>query len=99
MKTETIYIDTLYHCHRTDDGTMVAVETDFFIDKCDTFIEGYCYDTSQGYTQVYPWKPYDELDAAQRAYERQKLAEYEINLAELDKVLLDMQYTILTGGL
>lgn len=72
----TIYIDSKYHCHPIDDGTMTAVETDFFDNKCDVFVEGYCYDTSKGYVQVYPWKPYDELDNAQREYERQLLAEY-----------------------
>ena len=79
MKTETIYFDTLYHCHRIDDGTMTAVETDFFIGKCDTFVEGYCYNTSKGYVQIYPWKDYAELDAAQREYERQLLKELQEN--------------------
>lgn len=80
MKTETIFVDSFYHCHRTNDGTMTAVETAFFDGKCDTFVEGYCYDTSKGYVQVYPWKPYDELDAAQREHERQLIAIYEESL-------------------
>lgn len=70
MKTETIYVDSLHHCHRIDDGTMTAVETTVFIGKCDTWVEGYCYDTSKGYVQVYPWKPLNELEAAQAQYER-----------------------------
>lgn len=70
MKTETIYVDSLCHCHRIDDGTMTAVETDFFIGRCDTWVEGYCYDTSKGYPQIYPWKPLNELEAAQAQYER-----------------------------
>ena len=37
----TIYIDLDYKCHPTNDGTMVAIETDYFDDKCDAFIEGY----------------------------------------------------------
>ena len=78
----TIYIDSEYKCHITDDGTMTAVETDAFDGKCDTYIEGYCYDTSKGYIAVYPWKAYDELDSAQREYERQLIAEYEATLAE-----------------
>ena len=53
---ETIYITSDFKCHVTNDGTMTAVETDFFIGKCDTFVEGYCYDTSKGYVQIYPWK-------------------------------------------
>lgn len=90
MKTETIYVDSLYRCHRENDGTMTAVETDFFNGKCDAFVEGYCYDTSKGYTQIYPWKPFDELDAAQREYEKQLLDEYEtalsnsISISDLD---------------
>ena len=37
----TIYIDSDFKCHVTDDGTMTAVATEFFDGKCDTFIEGY----------------------------------------------------------
>lgn len=81
MVTETIYYDSLYHCHRIDDGTMTAVETDFFIGKCNAFVEGYCYDTSKGYTQIYPWKSLNKLDAIQREHEKQRLAEYEAALA------------------
>ena len=70
MKTETIYVDSIGHCHRIDDGTMTAVETAFFVGKCDAVVEGYCYDTSKGYVQIYPWKPMSELEAAQAQYER-----------------------------
>lgn len=72
----TIYIDSGYKCHTANDGTMNAVETDFFDGKCNAFIEGYCCDDSKGYRAFYPWKDYAELDAAQREYERQLLAEY-----------------------
>jgi hypothetical protein len=78
----TIYVDSDYRCHVTNDGTMTAVETDFFDGKCDTFVEGYCYDTRNGYVQIYPVKPFSELDAAQREYERELLKEYEAALAE-----------------
>ena len=80
---KTIYYDSDYKCHVTNDGTMTAVETDFFDGKCDTFIEGYCYDTSKGYVQIYPWKLDSELDAIQREYERELLAEYEALVDEL----------------
>ena len=70
MKTETIYVDSLYHCHRTNDGTMTAVQTNAFVGKCDTWVEGYAIDDSKGYRQVYPWKPLSELAAAQAQYER-----------------------------
>lgn len=87
MKTETIYVDSLHHCHRIDDGTMIPVETDFFYGKCDALVEGYCYDTSKGYVQIYPWKDSVELDEAQREYERQLLDEYAAALNELGVVV------------
>ena len=77
---KTIYYGSDNKCHVTNDGTMTAVETDFFDGMCDAVIEGYCYDTSKGYVQIYPWKFDYELDAIQREYERAKLAEYEESL-------------------
>jgi hypothetical protein len=85
MNMETVYIDSMNRCHRFNDGTMTAVETDFFVGKCDSFVEGYCYDTSNGH--IYPWKPYSKLDAAQRQYEREQIAEYEKALAEIEAAL------------
>jgi hypothetical protein len=84
---KTIYIDTEFKCHVADDGTMTAVETGFFDGKCDTFIEGYrflptgaVWETEDGSVfqgeMIAPWKDYSELETAQRAYERQLLAEY-----------------------
>lgn len=86
----TIYIDSNFKCHVTDDGTMTAVETDFFDGKCDTFIEGYRFiPAGESWTRedgkvfrgemITPWKSYSELDAAQREYERQMLAELQEN--------------------
>lgn len=66
----TIYIDSEFKCHTSNDGTMTAVEDPFFADKCNTFIEGYCYDTSKGYTSIYPWRDSRELEAAQTQYEQ-----------------------------
>ena len=82
-----IYVDKNFRCHVENDGTMETVETDFFDGKCDTFIEGYCYESNEGVPDIYPWKPYSELDAAQREYERQLLAEYEAAFAEIEKAL------------
>ena len=84
----TIYIDSEFKCHVTNDGTIISVETDFFDGKCDTFIEGYRYiPAGETWTRydgtvfsgemIAPWKPYSELDAAQRNYERQLIATYE----------------------
>lgn len=84
---KTIYIDSDFKCHVTNDGTMVAIETDVFDGKCDTFIEGYrfvpegkSWTRSDGKTfegqMVSPWKDYSTLDLAQRQYEKELLAEY-----------------------
>lgn len=89
-----IYIDSEFKCHVANDGTLTVVETDFFNNKCDTFIEGYrfipsgeSWERSDGVVfhgeMISPWKPYDELDAAQRKYEREKLADAENALAIL----------------
>lgn len=71
----------------------------FFANKCVTFIEGYRLkpkgetwvredgEVFSGGEMITPWKPYDELDAAQREYERQMLADYESALAEIEAAL------------
>lgn len=65
-----VYIDSECRCHIINpDGNYREVEHPFFDNKCQTFVEGYCYDDSKGYVQIYPWKPYDELAAAQAQYE------------------------------
>ena len=77
-----IYIDNEYKCHVTNDGTMTAVETDFFEGKCDTFIEGFRYiplgDTwtrHDGFVftgeMITPWKSYLPLANAQLKYEKE----------------------------
>lgn len=38
---KTIYLDSDFRCHVSNDGTMTAVSTEFFDGKCDTFVEGY----------------------------------------------------------
>lgn len=65
----------------------------FFADKCIAFIEGYRLkpegetwvredgEVFSGGEMITPWKPYSELDDAQREYERQKLADAENALA------------------
>lgn len=84
---KTIYVDSDFMCHVTKNGTMTAVETDFFDGKCDAFVEGYRYipagehwTRSDGFVfrgeMISPWKDFAELDSAQREYEQQLLAEY-----------------------
>lgn len=90
----TIYIDSEFKCHVTNDGTMTAVETEFFDGKCDAFVEGYrfvpygeTWTRSDGVVfggeMITPWKDYAELDEAQREYETEKLADAENALAIL----------------
>lgn len=78
-----IYIDKDYKCHITDDGTMTAIETDAFDGKCQAYIEGYrfvpagaVWTRSDGVEfqgeMIAPWKPWNELDEAQREYEREQ---------------------------
>lgn len=72
---------------------MTSVETDFFDGKCDNYIEGYRFiPTGETWTwedstvfhgeMISPWKPWSELDDAQREYERELLREYEQALTE-----------------
>lgn len=101
----TIYIDTDYKCHTAPGSGLTAVETDAFTGKCITYIEGYRFVPSdstwvrsdgavfQG-EMMSPWKPWDELDAAQREYERElyaavtaQNAEYEAALSEIEAAL------------
>ena len=74
----------------------------FFANKCTAFIEGYCL-KPEGETwvredkkvfssgeMIAPWKLYDDLDAVQREYERQLLAELQENSIPIDT--LDAAY-------
>ena len=93
-----IYIDSEFKCHTTNpDGAFREFDVPYFDGKCKTFIEGYRYcPEGESYPRddgevfygecVAPWKPYEELDAAQREYEQVKLAQYE---QELPQAYLD----------
>lgn len=89
-----IYIDSEFKCHVTNNGTLTAVETDFFDGKCDIFIEGYRFvPEGESWTRsdgvvflgemIAPWKDFRELDAAQREYEGDQMADMENALAIL----------------
>lgn len=94
-----IYIDSDFKCHAANpDGMYTAAETDFFEGKCDAYIEGYRFiPAGESWTRpdgvtftgemIAPWKDWRELDAAQRAYERQLIAEYEQALSEIEAAL------------
>lgn len=84
----TIYLNAEFKCSPTQRAdTVKSVETAVFDGKCAEYIEGYRF-VPDGETwvredgvefageMIAPWKPYAELDAAQRAYEQQLLTEY-----------------------
>ena len=87
---KTIYLDSDYKCHITNDGTMREVMTDAFDGMCDAVIESHrlvpfdeSWTRSDGVVfngeMVTPWKDSDELEAIQRDYERQLLKELQEN--------------------
>lgn len=95
---KTIYLKPItFECHtvQNEEGTFIPYETDFFDDKCDTFIEGHRIkpagktwvredgEVFSGGEMIAPWKPNTELDAVQREYERQQMADMENALAIL----------------
>lgn len=95
---KTIYIDTDYKCHITDDGTMNAVETTFFDGYCDEYIEGYRHvpdgetwtrDDGEEFTgeMITPWTDWATLDAAQREYERAQYAALKAQNADMAAAL------------
>lgn len=78
--SKTIYLDSDFKCHVTDDGTMRVVETDFFDGKCDAYIEGFqfvphgeSWTRSDGVVfhgeMIAPWQDYNVLQAYQKQYE------------------------------
>lgn len=81
-----IYLDSDFKCHLDNDGTMTAVETDFFDGKCAEFVAGYRFvPAGETWTRsdgrifsgemITPWKSFNELDSAQREYEQAQLAD------------------------
>lgn len=95
---KTVFIDSEFKCHSTNDGTLTPVETDFFDGKCDTMIEGYRFvpageswiredgEVFQG-ELAFLWKPMEELEEAQREYELGLLRQYEQTLQEIESAL------------
>ena len=90
-----IYTDAEYRCHTTNpDGAFQEFDVPYFDGKCKTFIEGYRFiPAGESWTRsdgevftgemIAPWKDYAELDAAQREYEREQMADMENALAIL----------------
>ena len=89
-----IYLDNGFCCHLDNpDGSFREVETDLFQGKCPAYIEGYRFvpagEIWEGFSgeMIAPWKPYDELEAAQRNYEQQLIADMETALHTLGVTL------------
>lgn len=93
-----VYLDADFKCHLSPGDELQPIETDYFDGRCDEYIEGYRYIPAgaiwvrsdgavfQG-EMVAPWRPWAELDAAQREYEKQLIAEYESALTEIEEAL------------
>ena len=80
---KTFYIDSDFKCHVTNNGTMTAVETDFFDGKCAAYIEGYRFvpagkiwtrEDGQVFIggMIAPWRPYENLVELQAVYEEEQ---------------------------
>ena len=94
-----------FKCHTSTAEGLTTIETDAFDGKCDAYIEGYRFiPAGQTWTRadgvvftgemIAPWKPWAELDAVQREYEREQYqtvvaqnAEYESALTEIETAL------------
>lgn len=89
-----IYIDSEFKCHATPGIGLTEAESAFFDGKAVEFVEGYRY-VPAGQTwvrsdgvefqgeMVAPWKPWAELDAAQRACERKQYNDLITRLSEV----------------
>lgn len=96
-----IYIDADFKCYTALKEGRTALETDFFEGKCAAYIEGYRFvpawktwtaadGTVYSGEMITPWKPWAELDAAQRAYERERAATLEAQNDELVEAMAAM---------
>ena len=96
-----IYINTDFKCHTVAGDGMTAVETTAFDGKCAAYTEGYRFvpvgktwtaadGTVYSGEMITPWKPWAELDASQRAYERERAAALEAQNDELVEAMAAM---------
>lgn len=94
-----IYIDSDFKCHSATADGLTAVETDFFDGKALEVVEGYRYVPAGSVwvrsdgaefpgEMVSPWKPWEDLDAVQREYEREQ---YNSLLTQLSEVYEDAE--------
>lgn len=102
----TIYIDNDCKCHVSNpNGTYTEIEApEQFNGKCAAYIEGFRI-RPEGYTytredgkvfgpdgkSVSPWKPLNELEAAQTKYELEQMKQTQ---ADTDAMLVDHEYRV-----
>ena len=97
----TIYLDSDFKCHVSNDGTMIPIEVDIFDNKCDAFIEGYRYvPEGESWTRydgvvfygemITPCVDYKILDAAQRDYERYLFVDAISKVEEYETMQLEL---------
>ena len=95
---KTIYVDADYRCCIVPASGRNPVDTDIFDGKCPAYIEGFRFvptgetwvrkdGTEFSGEMIAPWKPWEDLDSAQREFERQQLADYEHALSEIEAAL------------
>lgn len=83
-----VYIDKLGHCHTEYIDGRQAVEDEFFDKRAPEAIEGYmCTLGVNGERMISPWQPWEQLDAAQRAYEQNLITQYEAALSAIEQAL------------
>lgn len=102
-----IFIDKEFKCHLEHTEGLQEADVPAFDGKCKPFIEGmrfvpagehYTLDGNNTWGEaVFPWKPMDELEKAQSAFEHDLLADV---MAQRDALLDEMQALIdeILGG-
>ena len=98
----TIYIDAEYKCHTAPGTGLTPIDTNAFDGKCAAYIEGYRF-VPDGSTwvrsdgavfqgeMIAPWKPWEELDAEQRAYEQEQLESLTAQNVECEAALSEIE--------
>ena len=96
-----LYLDADFRCHLSGGAGMTEMDTELFDGKCPAYIEGYRFvpagetwvrEDGAEFTgeMVAPCKPWEELDAAQREFERQQLEEANAQNAQLLETMAAM---------
>ena len=93
-----IWLDNDYKCYITDNGTMRAIDTEYFDGFCQEYIEGHRF-VPEGETwvtadgdafggeMVAAWKPFIELEKAQAEYETGEIDRLKAELADMKAAL------------